>query len=77
MDRLPVAAVCNEFPFRALLVTPDSNLEQSLHHTQNRTLPNSHELKISTQTSTAAAIKKLMSFKMAYAIRQTKGTFHA
>ena len=121
MNRLPVAAICDDFPLRALLVAPDSDLEQileqSLNQTQERSaiflikkdgslagiidptemllwgqihlgllpipkkltdrklwrvtraqtakdlaLPNSHELKISAQTSIADAIKKLMAF---------------
>ena len=124
MNNLPVAAICDDFPLRALLVSPDMNLdgilEQSLEQTQsgaaifltNRNgslagiidptemliwgqmhlgllpppqkltdrrlwrlarahtakdlaLPNSHELKISAQTSVADAIKKLVSVHQA------------
>ncbi len=120
MNNLPVAAICDDFPLRALLVSPDMSLEdileQSLeqtqtgaavfltnkdgslvgiidptemliwgqmhlgilpppqkltdrrlwrlaraHTAQDLALPNSHELKISAQTSVAEAIKKLVS----------------
>ncbi len=37
MHSLPVSAICNDFPLRALLVSPETALEQVLERSQIKT----------------------------------------